>query len=116
MSWHPPDPDRITLARLDGTAGRHVVDQTPEPDAAAELREIATQIPEKHGKPVVRVDLLSRAAGTMLGRWQADPVVGWIGERGAQLLIAAGGTDQEIGRAAAAEARERMGGPGRYSS
>lgn len=115
MSWHPPDPDRITLARLDGTAGRHVIAKTPTNEAAAELRNIATEHPGT-SKARVRVDLLSYAAGTMLGRHQADPVTGWIGERGSQLLVAAGGTDEEIGRAAAAEVYERFAGGRRLSS
>jgi hypothetical protein len=110
-TWRRPDPDPITLARLDGTTTRHVHLKSADDVAIAELREIATQVRQKYGKPELRVDLLSHAAGMMLGKWQADPVVGWVGERGAQLLVAAGGTDEEIGRAAAADLIRRSSRP-----
>ncbi|MEI5672632.1 MULTISPECIES: hypothetical protein [unclassified Nocardioides] len=76
----------------------------------AELVEIATER-TKGRAPVLRVDLLSETAGAMLGAWQADPVKVWAGEAAARLLIAAGGTDEEIGRAAAAEVIRRLGRP-----
>lgn len=104
--------DRLTLARLDGTALRHAREQSPEDAAVAELQEIATDHP-KQGKPALRVDLLSRAAGHISARFDDDPspVVIATGHRAAQLLVAAGGTDAEIGRAAAEAVRAHSQGP-----
>lgn len=104
--------DRLTLARLDGTALRHARERSPEDVAAAELREIATDRP-KQGRPVLRVDLLSRAAGHVSARFDDNPSAAVIatGHRAAQLLVAAGGTDAEIGRAAAEAVRAYSRGP-----
>ncbi|SDC21565.1 hypothetical protein [Nocardioides lianchengensis] len=107
MPRHHLNQDRITVARLDGTATRHVHAKSPVDVAVAELVEIATDR-VKGRAPVLRVDLLSETAGAMLGAWQADPVKAWAGEAASRLLVAAGGTDEEVGRAAAAEVVRRM--------
>lgn len=103
-----PSRDRITAARLNGTATRHVHAKSPIDVAVAELVEIATER-AKGRAPLLRVDLLSETAGSMLGAWQADPVKAWVGEAASRLLVAAGGRDEGIGRAAAAEVVRRMG-------
>ncbi|MEI5672992.1 hypothetical protein WBO87_23965 [Nocardioides sp. CCNWLW212] len=95
------------MARLHGTATRHVHAKSSADVAVAELVEIATER-VKGRAPVLRVDLLSETAAAMLGAWQADPVKAWVGEKASRLLVAASGTDEENGHAAA-EVVWRMG-------
>lgn len=108
MSRHPPDSDRITIARLHGRACHHVANNTAHDDAVADLIDVATE--RRRGRqPALRVDLLSQVAGQHLGAHQTDPVLAWLGERAWRLLVAAGGTDEHLTELAAAEARSRTG-------
>lgn len=116
-----PDPagalsrdDRLALASLHGRAGYHVNHRTPHDEAVADLRDIATITPktgtrQPKARAALRVDLLSIAAGQHLGAHRADHVTGWIGPPAAAFLIAAGGTDRELGEQAAAIVQERAG-------
>lgn len=117
----PSREDRLVLASLDGRTRGHVEGHTPHDQAVADLRALATIAPARkprHPQPaaVLRVDLLSIVAGQMHGAHQADPLVNWWGDLGTQLLIDAGGTNQDLGRAAAEQTRNRLGGERRLSS
>lgn len=113
--------DRLIVSSINGRTRYHLNEKTPHDEAVADLRALATIAPARrprHPQPaaVLRVDLLSIVAGQLLGAHQADPVVNWWGEPGARLLVDAGGTDRELGQAAAAQARERLGDERRLSS
>lgn len=101
MSHYGPSGDRIIVARLHGSATRHVHDKTPENVAVAELVEIATD------NRTLRVDLLSEAAGTHWGQHQADPIEAWVGLEAARLLAAAG-ADRELAAGQAAVVLDRL--------
>lgn len=58
-----PDPDRILIARLSGTAMRLARAEGSIADAVAELRDLAGG----------RSDLLAEAAGVRAGVWSSDP-------------------------------------------
>ncbi|HSI92865.1 MAG TPA: hypothetical protein VK925_05160, partial [Jiangellaceae bacterium] len=58
-----PDPDRILVARLSGTAIRLARAEGSIADALTELRQLAGD----------RGDLLAEAAGVMGGVWSAAP-------------------------------------------
>jgi hypothetical protein len=97
MSRHGPDSERITLARLDGTATRHARD--PEVDTSAaveELQQIATEHQRGYG-PRLRVDLLSKAAGSLIGSYRHNASAGWSAPRAARLLLLAG-ADEELAK------------------
>ena len=89
MSRHGPDPDGIIVARLDGTARRHLQDQTDRQTAVAELIEIATEHRRGVG-PRLRADLLTEAAGRMLGQHRHNELAGWAAPGASELLFAAG--------------------------
>lgn len=88
-------PDML-VARLLGTARRHVIDDTPEPDAVAELLAI-TRVPS----------VLGQAAGCALGAWQHDPAIHPWEPRIGRLLEAAG-ADPTARDTEAAVVRERL--------
>ncbi|WGL50628.1 hypothetical protein P5P86_11700 [Nocardioides sp. BP30] len=89
MSAHGADRDRITIARLDGTARRHVFERSQQEVAVAELVEIATE--RVQGRPPrLRVDLLTIVAGSMLGAHRHAPDVRWVEPLAIPLLIVAG--------------------------
>ncbi|MBZ5736515.1 hypothetical protein K8Z61_18645 [Nocardioides sp. TRM66260-LWL] len=71
--------DRITIARLCGTARRLAAARTPIDQAVTELHAI-TRDPR----------LLGQASGSELGGWQADPIRTCWGQRISRLLDAAG--------------------------
>lgn len=106
VSRYGPDRDRITVARLEGAARRHVYEGTPRDVAVAELVEIATE--RRKGHPAqLRTDLLDQAAGVHLGGWQVDPRKHWVGEAAVQLLVAAG-ADLAAAEREAAAVRDRL--------
>ena len=96
------------IARLDGTARRHVHEQGDPVVAVAELVEIATE--RRKGQPArLRVDLLTHVAGTMLGAHRHDPAAGWAAPAAIELLVAAGADREGLERwAVAAEERLRV--------
>lgn len=87
--------DRVTVARLCGTATRHTHDQTEPGSAVAELVAIATE----GGR--VRVDLLEAAAGSLLGGWEHSGVNYWSGRDAALLLVRAGASWDRVKELAA---------------
>lgn len=72
------------MARLAGTARRHVCERSPRDVAVSELVDIASE------RGWLRVDLLEATAGSELGGWQHSSTSYWAGELTAQLLVAAG--------------------------
>ena len=92
MSRHGPDNDRVTTARLCGTATRHARTPDSERDEAVAIDErvsIATE--RRPGRaPLLRVDLLSQAAGILIGGHRHNPSAGWSAPAAARLLLRAG--------------------------
>lgn len=119
MSRNGADPDRITVARLDGCATRHARSRAlDEATAVAQLIEIATE--RRRGRaPRLRVDLLNQAAGALVGSYRYSQRASWSGQEAARLLIAAGAdpaTVEEIAAAtlehlAAVNGRPSVGNP-----
>lgn len=95
-----PDIDRLIAARLHGAAQRLAVNPAREDDACAELAAIADG----------RVDLLTEAAGIMLGFHEIHGYP-WSAPQAAALLIAAGAQQPsldhwiQVGRERAARPR-----------
>lgn len=83
----PPDPDRVLVARLNGTAVRLARAGGSINEAVAELRDLAS------GRP----DLLAEEAGLMLGSRSVDldPGDGFVA---AGLLMLAGADHNQIAR------------------
>ena len=107
MSRRGPQPDRITVARLTGTATRLARDRyVDEQSSVAELVSIATEYRRGVG-PRVRVDLLSEAAGSLLGGHRHDATSYWSGAAAARLLLAAG-ADPDLVEQHAAETVARL--------
>lgn len=92
----PGQDDRITIARLDGTARRLLGAETPRETVIAEVQAISTD-----------PQILGHAAGALLGSWNADPVGAWQGRDVAELLIDAGG-DRDVATDVANLVRERL--------
>lgn len=88
--------ENITLARLDGAAGRLVATKADRAAAVVELQAISTS-----------PRLLGQAAGTALGSWRADDARGRDGDRRHELLVAAGG-DAAIAEQRAVETQAWM--------
>lgn len=91
---HMPDPDPITLARLNGTAHRLLREHADAPVAVAELCALTTD-----------PRTLGWAAGVALGswrRWEAGADGGYDGDRVARMLLAAGGAEAVCEEVAAA--------------
>ena len=109
MSRHGPSTDRVTEARLCGTAARYAQDAAMDETAAVrELTEIATE--RRRGEsPRLRVDLLSNAAGALLGSHRHSPTTYWSAHTAGQLLLAAGANVAATERAAEATQRRLAG-------
>lgn len=84
------DRDGLIVASLDGTALRMTDDKVDREAAIAEVQRIATV-----GKEL-RVDLLTRAAGGLLGRYLKDPTNSR--HRHAALLLVHAGADPDAAR------------------
>ena len=98
------DPERILLARLDGTAGHHAMNDSATDVAVAALRAITTD-----------PNLLGHASGTALGAWRADTVSAHWGRAKSRLLDAAG-ADPAVRDAVADQTRLRLTRMGRGHS
>ena len=83
------------MARLAGTARRHVCENSPQGVAVRELVQIATE----RGR--LRADLLEAAAAAELGGWQHSSTSYWAGEQTALLLVAAGADRARVEQLAA---------------
>ncbi|GAB7004430.1 hypothetical protein JCM18899A_19030 [Nocardioides sp. AN3] len=94
------------------TATRHAHDSLnsrrpfDEAAAVAELVEIATQHRRGVG-PRLRVDLLSHAAGILLGAARHQPTIAWSHPEAARLLLAAG-ADPDLAEQCAQETLARL--------
>lgn len=95
-----PD-DRVTVARLRGTARRHVCEHSPKKAALTELVDIASE------DGPLRVDLLEAAGGGELAGWQHSHTTYWAG-RDAALLLVHAGADPEHVKAIADETRDHL--------
>ncbi|MDH2415274.1 hypothetical protein [Nocardioides sp. CER19] len=95
MSRHGFNRDRVTVARLCGTATRYAHDaQNPtisldEEAAIDELVENATER-QSGAASRLRVDLLSEAAAGLAEAHRSNPVTYWSAAAASDLLIAAG--------------------------
>lgn len=96
MPRHRTPDDGITTASLDGVARRLLRERADRDTAIAELHEITTD-----------QRLLGLAAGTALGAWRHDPVIGRDGDRVARMLDAAG-ADPAVRDLRAAEVQQRL--------
>ncbi|GAW54798.1 hypothetical protein [Nocardioides sp. PD653] len=90
------DENDITLARLDGTARRHLDEHTPRDQAITALQAITSD-----------PTLLGFAAGRALGAHRHNPVSSWQGAAVAELLIDAG-ADPDVTETRAAETAARL--------
>lgn len=107
MSRHGPESDRITLARLSGTATKHArAAELDEHAAIDELVAIATEQTRGVG-PRLRADLLSEAAGALVGSHRYNPTTYWSAPRAARLLMAAG-ADEDQAKRHAADTAQRL--------
>lgn len=93
------NPDRILVAKLTGTAGRHASRGTATDEAIAELKALAGG----------RADLLAQVAGTALGAAETSPHPPWC-RREAELCILAG-ADESLVPAIAAEVKAHLRRP-----
>lgn len=89
--------DRITEAALAGLSQRLVIEQVPEAEAVAKIHEHSTD-----------TQLLSRVAGHQAAAAIADPYMASRFNAAAALLVKAGGTDAEAGRAERDAVHERI--------
>lgn len=113
MSRYGPDSDRITIARLNGTATRHAREDGDRAAAVAELIEIATEKRPGHAARL-RTDLLNDAAGALIGGYWFSALSYWSAPAAAELLVEAG-ADREQVKVLAAETLahlQRSNGPG----
>jgi hypothetical protein len=95
VSRYGPNPDGITIARLSGTATRHAREPGDRAAAIAELIEIATE--KRPGQPPrLRTDLMTHAAGSMIGGYWHSALSYWSSPAAAELLIEAGADREQV--------------------